>query len=378
MIYKIGIIEFKTNKYIINKKIFDFVDINEILEKQSKINNKYTMIWFCDLSKEELWRTGYLFKLNIKDKMFFSTPFENIKNALDTSNVENQFIYLNNMDYSLNVIINIISKVYGFNGKEDTLSKSFVFEENSVDNFLNDILYRSHQEEVFCMREEVNDLITIKKNGLIYAENTLENINIPKRKYVILSKSDIKSKGENWLFETEQRYLINITSKKIKDKFISIESLLNSNDYIYDGVKRKERNWLTDIEYKYLQQFFSINYNSLVLFDSIDENFKKSINIIKPSNLSYFSTIFTIIAENYTLALQEQFKVNKTSKLVSIKSTFISAFEKKQLIILSCLLESKGFKIYSYGRNSIKIVNNENLDKDELLNNVSKFGYYIF
>ena len=64
--------------------------------------------------------------------------------------------------------------------------------------------------------------------------------------------------------------------------------------------------------------------------------------------------------------------------MVSIKSTFISAFEKKQLIILSCLLESKGFKIYSYGRNSIKIVNNENVDKDELLNNVSKFGYYIF
>ena len=53
--------------------------------------------------------------------------------------------------------------------------------------------------------------------------------------------------------------------------------MLNSNDYIYDGVKRKERNWITDIEYKYLQQFFSINYNSLVLFDSVDENFKKSI-----------------------------------------------------------------------------------------------------
>lgn len=51
----------------------------------------------------------------------------------------------------------------------------------------------------------------------------------------------LNQKGDNWLFETEQRYLINITSKRIKDKFISIESLLNSNDYIYDGVKKEKK-----------------------------------------------------------------------------------------------------------------------------------------
>ena len=98
---------------------------------------------------------------------------------------------------------------------------------------------------------------------------------------------------------------------------------------------------------------------------------------IKYDDISYFSIVITLLMENYTLALQEK---NFETHKVNILNSFLSASDKKELLLVSLLLESNKYKVKSYGKNTIELM----LTEEDLNNNpkltqiLEKINYVIF
>ena len=97
---------------------------------------------------------------------------------------------------------------------------------------------------------------------------------------------------------------------------------------------------------------------------------------IKYDDISYFSIVITLLMENYTLALQEK---NFETHKVNILNSFLSASDKKELLLVSLLLESNKYKVKSYGKNTIELMlTEEDLNNPKLTQILEKINYVIF
>ena len=185
---------------------------------------------------------------------------------------------------------------------------------------------------------------------------------------------------------------IKTNTRQIKEKYKRFSHILENNLYTHDLTRRIERTYINHIEYRYLKDFFDFEIVEIILFDSnieqqdINKKFflhNDFLDSVFSNKLTYFSSIMTILVENYILALQEKQIIDKkvyVSEFVSV----LSALDKKELIIISMMLQSIGEEcvVYSYGRNKINILFNENNDKHKLFEKlyviINKYGYCIF
>ena len=128
-----------------------------------------------------------------------------------------------------------------------------------------------------------------------------------------------------------------------------------------------------------MKNFYDFEICGAIIFNKeLDKNeFISKYNImdIKTDELSYFSIVITIMMENYLISWQE--KDFKTQK-VTLLNSFISALEKKELLIMSLLIFNNGYKVVSYGRNKIIILINNETNLDNLNKIIDRFGYFIF
>ena len=402
--YSIAILD-KTEQKICYQKnnsvamILENININSLKSELFDKNINQNTIIFSNFDKNELWLSGLLSNFNIKHALYLNTPFANIKNNFFDNEKPDNYLY--KMFFFFDKIINLAVHYFDIDIKisELSLAISYACSNKQKNNFvlppnnISDCLMKTYQDEIVCLSEKELQvyykknykMLTIKKNGVLYSEELLNNAfnSIPNiNSYVILTKKDI------------DRFLNNTVTiqRQIKEKYKRFAHILENNLYTHDLTRRIERTYINHIEYRYLKDFFDFEIVEIILFDSnierqdINKKFflhNDFLDSVFSNGLTYFSSIMTILVENYILALQEKQIIDKkvyVSEFVSV----LSALDKKELIIISMMLQSIGEEcvVYSYGRNKINILFNENNDKHKLFEKlyaiINKYGYCIF
>lgn len=384
---KVGILLLDEKIIYYQNKMETFTDIKKIPED---------ILWYSDIQKEQLWRLGYLNKLNIKHENYLNTPFNQIRNVINDSDLKK---FLAKIYYLFNEIINISFNKYNLNIHSSELYKGInIFNESEsekvIPNFISNALKKSYQEEIIYLSDEESkeyenngyNLLTMKKNGMVYCKDILNNIYIPDDGFIVLSLQDLirqvkelkYSSITEYLSNLQQPFLFNYSQKNLRLKYKDIENIFINNEYTYDLTKRIERDWLTSYEFEYLKHFYDFNYSNIILFhnsiskDSIFNTYGLK-GIEDYGDISYFSIILTILAENYSLALQSKNNMN-----VNYLNTFVSAYEKKELIALSILLLKQGYILKSFGKNKIYFYINNETNMIKLIEMANNYGYHIY
>lgn len=404
-----GVVLFNEKKYIYKNdtqgvQIGDFDNFREL---------NRDIIWFSDLSKEEIWRMGCLSILNIKHNQYFNTSFEQIQNTISGNNykdiksslIKMLFIFEKIM---LLVIHNQSENKFDFEAEELSIAiRNGLFSdmEYEITNVLSDALMCSYQDRVDCLTEEETDelinsnhiCLQIKKNGLVYAQELINNLSLPSNNYVIYSLKDIKhqiallkdgkanfdiSIQDFFINYLKTPFLVQIDKKIVKSEYEEQRKILDKNEIAYLNAKRIDRTWINSIEFSYLSKFCNFEILNAIVFTQqlnhkeIVELYKLDNVMLHTDNLSYFSIAITLLMENYAIALQE--KDTKNHK-VNIINSFLAAQDKKELLIISLLLMNNHYKIKSYGRNVIEVLIPDKQEEINKLNNmINKLNYFIF
>ena len=404
-----GVVLFNEKKYIYKNdtqgvQIGDFDNFREL---------NRDVIWFSDLSKEEIWRMGCLSILNIKHNQYFNTSFEQIQNTISGNNhkdiksslIKILFIFEKIM---LLAIHNQSENKFDFEAEELSIAIRnglFCDMEYEITNVLSDALMCSYQDKVDCLTEEETDelinsnhiCLQIKKNGLVYAQELINNLSLPSNNYVIYSLKDIKhqigllkdgkpnfdiSIQDFFINYLKTPFLVQIDKKTVKSEYEEQRKILDKNEIAYLNAKRIDRVWINSIEFSYLSKFCNFEILNAIVFTQqlnhkeIVELYKLDNVMLNTDNLSYFSIAITLLMENYAIALQE--KDTKNHK-VNIINSFLAAQDKKELLIISLLLMNNHYKIKSYGRNVIEVLIPDKQEEINKLNNmINKLNYFIF
>ena len=416
--YSIAILD-KTEQKICYQKnnsvamILEDININSLKSELFDKNINQNTIIFSNFDKNELWLSGLLSNFNIKHALYLNTPFANIKNNFFDNEKPDNYLY--KMFFFFDKIINLAIHYFDIDIKisELSLAISYACSNKQKNNFvlppnnISDCLMKTYQDEIVCLSERELQtyyknnykMLTIKKNGVLYSEELLNNAfnSIPNiNSYVILTKKDIdiflNSDADSTIQSKSFLLKIKTNTRQIKEKYKRFAHILENNLYTHDLTRRIERTYINHIEYRYLKDFFDFEIVEIILFDSnierqdINKKFflhNDFLDSVFSNGLTYFSSIMTILVENYILALQEKQIIDKkvyVSEFVSV----LSSLDKKELIIISMMLQSIGEEcvVYSYGRNKINILFNENNDKHKLFEKlyviINKYGYCIF
>ena len=83
----------------------------------------------------------------------------------------------------------------------------------------------------------------------------------------------------------------------------------------------------------------------------------------------------TILFENYYLSLMNK---NEYNQKINIVNSLLSAKAKKNLLLFSMILSKLGYKVYSYGNNTIKVLLDKTQNEEELKQICNKHNFYIF
>ena len=224
----------------------------------------------------------------------------------------------------------------------------------------------------------------------------MDKLKIPTKDYIQYSHKDIQHQIK--LLKEEKKvdvsiqnfflkyvntpYLVQINKKTLKTEYDNYKTLLESNSIVFLNAKRIERKWITSVEFAYLSKFFNFEIGNAIIFDryldkrEIIDTYHLENVFIKYDDISYFSIVITLLMENYTLALQEK---NFETHKVNILNSFLSASDKKELLLVSLLLESNKYKVKSYGKNTIELMlTEEDLNNPKLTQILEKINYVIF
>ena len=408
-----GIVSFKHKMYMSRNhqqtlqfnKFDDFRELNQ------------NVIWYSDLSKEDVWRLGCLNIYKIKHNKYLNTSFEQIKNVLigninemNETSIKTFFLkmlFIFEKIMSLCLVNMDKDDVFDWEAEELYVAirkKLFTHLEQYIPQVLSDVLAFSYQDvvehlsekDVFDLEQQGYKIVEIKKNGLSYANELMDKLKIPTKDYIQYSHKDIQHQIK--LLKEEKKvdipiqnfflkyvntpYLVQINKKTLKTEYDSYKTLLESNSIVFLNAKRIERKWITSIEFAYLSKFFNFEIGNAIIFDryldkrEIIDTYHLENIFIKYNDISYFSIVITLLMENYTLALQEKdFETHK----VNILNSFLSASDKKELLLVSLLLESNKYKVKSYGKNTIELMlTEEDLNNPKLTQILEKINYVIF
>ena len=276
--------------------------------------------------------------------------------------------------------------------------------EQYIPQVLSDVLAFSYQDvvehlsekEVFDLEQQGYKIVEIKKNGLFYANELMDKLKIPTKDYIQYSHKDIQHQIK--LLKEEKKvdvsiqnfflkyvntpYLVQINKKTLKTEYDNYKTLLESNSIVFLNAKRIERKWITSVEFAYLSKFFNFEIGNAIIFDryldkrEIIDTYHLENVFIKYDDISYFSIVITLLMENYTLALQEK---NFETHKVNILNSFLSASDKKELLLVSLLLESNKYKVKSYGKNTIELMlTEEDLNNPKLTQILEKLIMLFF
>ena len=408
-----GIVSFKHKMYMYRNhqhtlqfnKFDDFRELNQ------------NVIWYSDLTKEDVWRLGCLNIYKIKHNKYLNTSFQQLENVLigdinetNENNIKTFFLKM------LFVFEKIMSLCLVNMDKEDVFDweaeelyvairkNLFTNLEQYIPQVLSDVLAFSYQDvvehlsekEVFDLEQQGYKIVEIKKNGLSYANELMDKLKIPTKDYIQYSHKDIQHQIK--LLKEEKKvdvsiqnfflkyvntpYLVQINKKTLKTEYDNYKTLLESNSIVFLNAKRIERKWITSVEFAYLSKFFNFEIGNAIIFDryldkrEIIDTYHLENVFIKYDDISYFSIVITLLMENYTLALQEK---NFETHKVNILNSFLSATDKKELLLVSLLLESNKYKVKSYGKNTIELMlTEEDLNNPKLTQILEKINYVIF
>ena len=182
--------------------------------------------------------------------------------------------------------------------------------------------------------EEIDELINsnhiclqIKKNGLVYAQELINNLSLPSNNYVIYSLKDIKhqiallkdgkanfdvSIQDFFINYLKTPFLVQIDKKTVKSEYEEQRKILDKNEIAYLNAKRIDRTWINSIEFSYLSKFCNFEILNAIVFTQqlnhkeIVELYQLDNVMLHTDNLSYFSIAITLLMENYAIALQEK------------------------------------------------------------------------
>jgi len=375
------------------------------------------VIWYSDLVKEDVWRLGCLNIYKIKHNKYLNTSFQQIENVLisnaNETNETNIKTFFLKMLFVFEKIMSLClvnmdkGDVFDWEAEELYVAirkNLFTNLEQYIPQILSDVLAFSYQDvvehlsekEVFDLEQQGYKIVEIKKNGLSYANELMDKLKIPTKDYIQYSHKDIQHQIK--LLKEEKKvdisiqnfflkyvntpYLVQINKKTLKTEYDSYKTLLESNSIVFLNAKRIERKWITSIEFAYLSKFFNFEIGNAIIFDryldkrEIIDTYHLENIFIKYDDISYFSIVITLLMENYTLALQEK---NFETHKVNILNSFLSASDKKELLLISLLLESNKYKVKSYGKNTIELMlTEEDLNHPKLTQILEKINYVIF
>lgn len=393
---KVGIVSFEEKRFIL-KDIFNGKIIENNFNNHLELDK--SAIWLSDLPKEELWRKGIFY---VKHDKYLNISFSQLKKLIGNSLEKLLFVFEKTITLAINT--------YHIDLSEDSLSLAIKngFQKTKEETIISDKIFsfirRSYQEEVFCIEEhDYLQLlksgyreICIKKNGILYSNDIINNIKLPNHhKYELwdtvkieremkknmVDKTNLPTQEYLLNYKSESLYLVHFDKKELKNKFKSQEDILLCNDFMFTLTKRLDRNWITSTELSYLNNFFDFNIVKVLYFpeklshDRLNEWYQ--LDKMKLNDLSYFSIVLTLLMENYTLSLFEK-QYTQDNQSVNILNTFVSSQEKKDLLIMSVILNANKFKVYSYGKNKINLLVDNNSDMKKLNDLIQKAGYYIF
>lgn len=408
-----GIVSFKHKMYMYRNhqqtlqfnKFDDFRELNQ------------NVIWYSDLTKEDVWRLGCLNIYKIKHNKYLNTSFQQLENVLigdiNETNENNIKTFFLKMLFVFEKIMSLclvnMDKEDVFDWKTEELyvairKNLFTNLEQYIPQVLSDVLAFSYQDvvehlsekEVFDLEQQGYKIVEIKKNGLSYANELMDKLKIPTKDYIQYSHKDIQHQIK--LLKEEKKvdvsiqnfflkyvntpYLVQINKKTLKTEYDNYKTLLESNSIVFLNAKRIERKWITSVEFAYLSKFFNFEIGNAIIFDryldkrEIIDTYHLENVFIKYDDISYFSIVITLLMENYTLALQEK---NFETHKVNILNSFLSASDKKELLLVSLLLESNKYRVKSYGKNTIELMlTEEDLNNPKLTQILEKINYVIF
>lgn len=397
---KIGII-IPQNQYAI---LEDEQEFHHLSPTDDSLNIPNDIILFSNLNKENLWKYPLFQKYNIKDSHFFNLHFNTFEKIVKTENDTSKTIYLKMM-FIFKKILLLGQQYYSAQYDRNKSSFSYAIQEK----ILNPIEYNDELKEIFpylyqqmcpvmnennyhIFTEKKYPIITLKKNGWDYAENLLNQPNIPNIKapldYVIYSQQYIKenfcentpkASAEKFIIENiTSPYIVKLKKREIFSYYKSIENILDETTKTYSFDNHIERIWLIDSEFQTLSNFYHLEIEKILIFnqtqniDHLLEDYPLQLPTLY--SLNYFSLISTLFIENVILSLQER---QRTTKYIDLLGLFLSAFNRQELLLIVLLLHNKGFHVINYGKNQINLFMNN--DKINLLKEiVQKYNYIIY
>lgn len=382
-------------------KYFEYSDFN--------INDLPTdVLWFSNLNKDDLWISGYLITHNIKDNQFFNTHFNSLMKAVSSS-IEPINLILKKMLFIFEKLVSM--GIVVANAKYDNHINTFSYSLNlnsrnkipDLPQELKEILPFLHQptcktvldSELYMLEESEMIPITLKRNGIVYVENVLENLNLPTLEshfnYQILDYHNLIAELKNYCFSIGKEYrdiqtslnyvelpfIVNVSNREVKPLYQKSKVMLSGTEVTKTLSEHLERSWLTSEEFHLLSKFFNFKISKAIFFDKLDNSQilpEYAIKIPQITNISYFSLISCIFLENYLISLYDR---ERNSEYLDLLGVFISAKEKTDLLIVSMLLEEKGFKVVSYGNNKINLFVRNASEIEEIEQEVNKMGFYV-
>ena len=432
---KLGIISFRYKKFLYKEQgIKNNEPIAELKfnEQERKLNLTDDVVWLSDMTQEELWRTGYSKDYNIKHNNYLNTPFENIVNTISSTKYEHLnekelITVLYQMLFIFTNVINESEKMFGHintdfsllyesikyantksnNGQEYSSLEEKLIQDINPNNNMSLAIQHSYSPMVFCMseKEKVEQIhlgariIHIKTNGLLYLLNNLSNIRIPThcQTYQYKKKNQVEQDWYNFNAKQKTKYSLSeylaelhkttympffihcdLSKITLKDKYHEYENILK-NDSFFIKNRKYNREWISAIEFEYLSKFINFSVDDMmgILYANnhegcINEKFFIK-NEIKP--VYFFSIVMTILFENYYLSLMNK---NEYNQKINIVNSLLSAKAKKNLLLFSMILSKLGYKVYSYGNNTIKVLLDKTQNKEELKQICNKHNFYIF
>lgn len=326
--------------------------------------------WWTNLTQDILWKSGAVKHTKLKHSGYLRTDLVQIAKELD---LMQQKMTTGKVCEALSEIFNKVMRISieflgikSLNESELTIEfKNLLLEsDKNISSYVDEALVRSYQDLVLCEDEidKNKKFISLKRPRYLHAKSLLEmTIPIENGDWEFLGSEELPLNADdkvNFFIDMKRPFVakISIIGFKDSDSGVDFSRLLKLGEAIGEKGKKKERNWVSQPEFLFLNNFLYLDVEAAFLASGYKKlELKHSLPDL--GDLSIFSYSLGLLAENYWIAVSNRSfnAITKSKTLVSPRASWVRAADRFFCFTSAMILESYGINVHSYGFGSVNI-----------------------
>lgn len=330
--------------------------------------------WLSNLPQEVFWKSGLVKQAKLKPSNYLRTEVGQIMRELGLTPPKVQIVKVcESLSLIFSKVMNLATEFYGIT---DFLQKDLPSEmkeklypnDRGISLALDEALMRAYQDLTICdgvpADRSTGGYVTLRRPRYAHASEVLKckTPSADFEEWEFYSDDDLPMGYDEriaFLMNSEKPYLAKVeilSYKKDEGYAVDVSKVLNLGEAIGEGGKKKERNWVCQPEFEYLQQFMEMNVSAAFMAKEY-KDMKQAAVLPNLGELSDFSYSMGILAECLWTGLSSR-SVNpqtRSKSMVSPRACWLKALDRFKTFASAMVLHSKGFKVSSYGFGGVTV-----------------------